>query len=286
MLIYRLQNNEELSNSEQALADFVLSHLPDVCNMNTRQVAKESFVSPATVTRFSKKLGFEGFDQFKRQLYAEWKSSEGKEIQIDADFPFEKIMSYDVMFDRLLLLEQKALQATRELIVPENWDNIICGITRFRNIDIYGEGVSYDTARNFKSNMNRIGYDVFMENDRALQKNRCTYLYENHFNIILSYTGESRRPLEIARFLHQYKRDTLSITNETDNSLMRCTTYHLSVAKLEGRILSGGISNMCSSISFAFLLDLIYASVFQKNYEANLRTIHDIVTRQDLYMPR
>lgn len=286
MLIYRLQKTEELSGSERAVADYVLANTQKVCGMNTREVAKEAFVSPATVVRFSKRMGFEGFEQFKRQLYAEWTSNDGKDMVIDADFPFEKDTTCEDIFDHMLMLEQNALRATKDLIEPDRWDAIICDIAACRHIDIYGEGVSFETARNFKNNMNRIGYDIFMENDRALQTNRCANLFADHFNLLLSYSGESGRTLSIARVLNDHHLKTLSITGEGDNSLMRCTEHHLSIAKMEGKIVAGGISNMCSSISFSFVLDLLYAGIFQKNYEENRRKIRDSVMLQNLYLSK
>lgn len=286
MLINRLQNNEDLSNSERAVAAFVLANTQKVCNMNTRELAKEAFVSPATVVRFSKKMGFYGFEQFKRQLYAEWTSNYGRDIVIDADFPFEEDTPIEELFDRMLRLEQNAIKATRELINTGKWEGLISDITSCNGIDIYGEGISFDTALNFKTNMNRIGYNVFMENDRGRQVNWCSNVFKDHFNLILSYSGESERTLSIAKFLHENGLNTLSITCEGDNSLKKYTKHHLEIARMEGRIVSGGISNMCSGRSFSFILDLIYASVFQKNYDKNRKMIRDSVLLQSLYFTK
>lgn len=284
MLLYRLQTKHELSGSEQALADYVLSNTGEVCNMNIRTLAAKAFVSPATVTRFAQKMDFESFEQFRRQLYVEWTNNGGQDILVDADFPFEKDTPAEEVFERMMRMEQKALKATRDLIPPEEWERIINDIAKCRFIDIYGEGVSFDTAFSFKSNMLRIGYEVFMESDRSRQMNRCVTLHKDHFNLLLSYSGESERSLWVARFLHQHGCRSLSITSEGDNKLQKLTTYHLSIAKMEGRILTGGISNMCSTMSFTFILDLIYAGVFQKNYEENRKKIRNNVMLQNLHL--
>lgn len=209
-------------------------------------------------------MGFESFEQFKRQLYAEWLSNGNKNIAIDADFPFDADTPFETIFDRIADLEKKAIEETRNLINLDKWELLIADIANCKSIDIYGEGVSYEVTECFISNMNRIGYDIFMEKDRARQKYRSTNLLPDHFNLFLSYSGESAFSLSIARMFHKNKLKSLSITSEMPNQLMHQTTYHLSIARMEGRITSGGISTMCSTISFNFLLDLIYACVFQK----------------------
>lgn len=275
MLLYQLQTKSGLSNSEQVLASYVLANTQKTCNMNIRAVAAEAYVSPATVTRFSQKMGFDSFEQFRRQLYAEWTSNQGKDIIIDADFPFEKDTPTEDIFERMMNMEQKALKITKSLIQLAEWDRIISDITKCKFIDIYGEGVSFDTATNFKSNMLRIGYEVFLEEDRGRQMHRCATFHANHFNLLLSYSGESEQTLRIAKLLYQHQCKSLSITSEGENTLMKYTNYHLSIAKMEGQILLGGISNICSAVSFSFILDLIYACVFQKNYDENRKKIRN-----------
>jgi len=262
----------------------VLANTLRVCNMNTREISREAFVSPATIVRFSKKMGFTGFEQFKRELYAEWISNDGKNISIDADFPFEEDTPYEDIFQRMVDLEKKALQETKELIPLDKWDHIISDMATCKSIDIYGEGISFATANNFKINMERIGYNVFMESDRARQTNRCVSLFPDHFNLLLSYSGELEITLAIAKLLQLNNLKSLSITSERANRLMQYTTHHLPIARMEGRITSGGISNMCSSISFSFVLDMIYASIFKKNYQENRERIRKNVILQNTYL--
>ncbi|WP_099467205.1 MurR/RpiR family transcriptional regulator [Konateibacter massiliensis] len=273
MLIYKLQKKEDLSNSEQILADFILANTLRVCNMSTREISSEAFVSSATVVRFAKKMGFDSYEQFKQQLYAEWSSTDEKYLTIDADFPYDADTPYETIFDRIAGLEKKAIQETKEMIHLDKWEALIEDIAGCKAIDLYGEGVSYETAHSFASNMNRLGYDIFVEKDRARQVHRSTNLFPDHFNLFLSYSGESNFSLSIAKMLHKHKLKSLSITSERPNQLMNQTTHHLSIARMEGKITTGGISTICSTISFAFLLDLIYSCVLQKKYDENLAHI-------------
>ncbi|WP_312433072.1 MurR/RpiR family transcriptional regulator [Lacrimispora sp.] len=273
MLIYKLQKKEDLSNSERILADFILANTLRVCNMSTREISSEAFVSSATVVRFAKKMGFDSYEQFKRQLYAEWKNTDEKYLLIDADFPYDGTTPYDTIFDRIAGLEKKAIQETRNLICLDKWNAVIEDIVCYNSIDIYGDGISYEAVHSFSSNMNRLGYNIFIEFDRSKQIHRSTNLFQDHFNLFLSYSGESPFSLSIAKMFHANKLKSLSITSDRPNQLMHQTTHHLSIARMEGRIQTGGISTICSTISFIFILDLIYSCVFQKKYEKNMKNL-------------
>ena len=152
-----------------------------------------------------------------------------------------------------------------------------------RTINIYGEGISFSSAANFARNMNQIGYEVFFESDRSRQMRRCAGLNKQHFNLIISYSGESDFAIRVAKLLRQNKRISLSITNERENRLMHCTTHHLMVARMEEQIATGGISNMCSNIAIMFVLDMIYAGVFQRHYEENKQLVREMGELQHIW---
>ena len=205
---------------------------------------------------------------------------------MDADFPFEADTSYQDIFERMAELETKAIRETQALIFGRGTGKeIIDDISSCRFIDIYGEGISLTIASNFKVNMERIGYYVFLEGERSCQIGRAIGLHRDHYNLLLSYSGETEFTLSVARLLRQNNLPILSITSDKENTLMHYSTRHLSIARMEGRITSGGISNMCSGMSFSYILDLIYISLFQKNYEANRQLMRDKIMVQYMNFP-
>ena len=70
-LVEQLLAKEGFSPSECILADFLLKNFRLLAGMSTRQLAKEAYTNSAAIVRFSQKLGFGGYTEFKVQFLAE-----------------------------------------------------------------------------------------------------------------------------------------------------------------------------------------------------------------------
>ena len=68
MIISKLEKKENFTNNENEIADYILKHLDEVHLLSAESLAKKAFVSKATVVRFCRKLGVEGYRDFQRSL--------------------------------------------------------------------------------------------------------------------------------------------------------------------------------------------------------------------------
>lgn len=62
------QNIKHLNESEKRIFQYVLKNFDEAKHYSIRQLAKKCFVSSATIFRFTKKLGFEGYSDFVDSL--------------------------------------------------------------------------------------------------------------------------------------------------------------------------------------------------------------------------
>lgn len=58
-------NHEKKEDINHVIAKFMKDHMSEIPEMNIEQVAKECYASPAKISNFSKKLGYESFIQLK-----------------------------------------------------------------------------------------------------------------------------------------------------------------------------------------------------------------------------
>ena len=68
LIIEKLKLKEKMSDNEESIADFILGLGEELKKYSTRNIADATYTSPATVVRLCKKLGFAGFDDFKKQF--------------------------------------------------------------------------------------------------------------------------------------------------------------------------------------------------------------------------
>ena len=65
-LIKNIENvQNELSMTEEKLASYILANLGDIPHMTAQKLADLSETSPATVIRFSRKIGYKKYSDFK-----------------------------------------------------------------------------------------------------------------------------------------------------------------------------------------------------------------------------
>ena len=65
IMINMLKERDNLSTSERAVLDYLIANKAALKDLSVEAVAKASFTSPASVVRMTKKLGYEGFKDFK-----------------------------------------------------------------------------------------------------------------------------------------------------------------------------------------------------------------------------
>ena len=70
-LVKQLQEQNGFSESECMIAEYLLKNFRMLAGMSTRQLAKDTYTNSAAIVRFSQKLGFGGYTEFKVQFLAE-----------------------------------------------------------------------------------------------------------------------------------------------------------------------------------------------------------------------
>ena len=66
--MFNYENIESLNDLELSLYNYIIKIKDRVVDMTIREVASEAHVSTTTVLRLCKKLGFDGFSEFKIKL--------------------------------------------------------------------------------------------------------------------------------------------------------------------------------------------------------------------------
>ncbi len=108
-------------DTRRVIGEFILRERTHLSDYTIADIAQETFVSKASVTRFAKSLGYEGWRGFIRDFMAEVHYEANYGAAIDPNFPFhandsdEKVVNavadvaYDAMADTLRLLNRGAL---------------------------------------------------------------------------------------------------------------------------------------------------------------------------------
>lgn len=64
MIIEKLMKQADFTDVEKSIAAYLMKNGFDVKNMSIQSLARATFSSPSTITRFCRKLGLDGYKKF------------------------------------------------------------------------------------------------------------------------------------------------------------------------------------------------------------------------------
>lgn len=86
MIIHQIEQTH-FSDSEALIIQFILNRGMDIKNMTTKEIAEATFTSPSLLVRIAKKMGYAGWNQFKKAFLEELEYMYASQ-DIDASIPF------------------------------------------------------------------------------------------------------------------------------------------------------------------------------------------------------
>ena len=135
-------------------------------------------------------------------------------------------------------------------------------------------GDTFEMAKTFKNRMIKIGKTVIVERRTDnLYYSACQVPKDACF-ILISYSGETESLLKVAKLLQNRKIPTIVLTSFSENALSSMSDIVIRISTREKLI--ENLGNFSSLISVSFILDTLYASVFQKHYTKNYQTKCDL----------
>lgn len=270
----RLLFQENMTEVDKTLANFFIDSGRRVEKLSSRTIASTLFVALSTVTRFCQFLGFSGYSDFKLAFLKELDYLERNFLNINPNFPFtendinvalaSKIATLykETVEDSLSLLHHDSLQAATKLL--SNAAIIYLGMV----------GDTFEMAETFKNRMIKIGKTVIVERRTDnLYYSACQVPKDACF-ILISYSGETESLLKVAKLLQNRKIPTIVLTSFGENALSSMFDIVIWISTREKLI--ENLGNFSSLISVSFILDTLYASVFQKHYTKNYQTKCDL----------
>lgn len=282
-IMTQLEFELDFSQSEKQIGRYILNHGDEVLNMSVKELAKKTYTSPATIVRLCKKIGLEGYNDFKIKYSAELQYDLHHHNRVDINFPFQKDDTDQVICHKLANLSQEVIADTVKLIDFDELHKIVELLYHNQDIDIYGAGNSLLAAMSFQHKMMRIQRNV---NLKVLHGEQIFMSYNSNpqrIAMIISYSGETNEIVKIAQILKEKKTPLIVLTSVGDNRLSHYADYILNIGSRE-KIFTK-IAPFASQISIEYLLNVIFSCLFQKDYDKNIQNKISYDKKNDVRHP-
>lgn len=260
---HKITQGKELTPTEQQLGQMVLAMGEDVRGLSIKEFARQANVSVASIHRFCKKLGLEGFKELKVELMRAASRADSAP-EVDINFPFDATSSAQEISERMARLYETTLSETREILDPAQLDYAAKLVLRADTVDIYTGSHNLYPAGMFRDRLLSAGKSSTCYDNIEAQVRTALASGPDHAAIVISYSGLAPNLKEILPILCSRHVPVIVIGTPYCARIHPGFAAYLTVSDIES--LSHRITQFASHIAVQYVLDSLYSSYFAKDY--------------------
>ena len=264
----QLINQDMWSSSEKIIADYILKNKDKVITMSIQELSKETYASTASIVRFCRKLGLDGFSDFKIQFATQLQKKDEESLSaVNPDFPIDKNDSFFELSQKIYDLTKESLTITYQRLNVKEFEKATKLMLGSKRVAIFAVGDSFIRALSFQNKMLKLNFPILMTTLPSENSQLANVLTKNDCAIIISYSGESRDIVNTVRILAKRKIPIISVTSSKKSTLGKWSQIILQTIDNESK--SVKYSNFASQTSIELILNTLYSCFFLHDYEIN-----------------
>ena len=188
------QRQGQLTRSGHAVADYLLQHADEAQYLSISSLARECNVAEATVFRFCRALGFDGYHEMRialAQANATGTMSSQRELQPGA--------STETLFEHASARLFTAINGTQNALSAEAVDEAARMLREAKQVFCFGQGGSMLLANDICARFPSLSTKFRTSGDSHLQLLTASLMNEADVVLFVSYSGATRDMMETLR---------------------------------------------------------------------------------------
>lgn len=252
----------DFTDSEGKIGEYIMDNTDEVYNLTALELGNLTGTSAASVIRFSKKLGYSGFQELKISLAKDRDNEGSKRNKIYEAISIED--STDSIMEKIAMENINAIRNTLKLLDRDCLDKVVELIDNGNRIFLFGIGSSFLVARDFQYKLARINMPVFLYEDLHLQLVSASNMKKGDVAIGISHSGKTKEIYMALELAKEAGCDTISITRYGDNPISKIASLNLYTAEVEEYLRMGAIASRIAQLT---VIDILFTSIVKKNYD-------------------
>lgn len=268
-----------LTAAEKKVADYVIIHQQESQYMSISELAEACGVAEATVSRFSKRLGYKGYNAFKLAV-ANATSPRGGGNPLSGEITPEDTVfdmcqklytaNLDAMEQTLGLLRPEAVKAAGDLL--ERADKVLC----------MGQGGSMVMAQEAAHLFSTAFGKYFAVTDSHMQAIAAAQLGPRDVILYFSYSGATRDMVENCLLARERGARVILVTRFPKSPGAALASVVLQCGANENPLQMGSVA---ARIAMIFVLDVLFSEVCRRDLpacRARRRQVADALSEKHL----
>ena len=251
---------EIATKTEKKIIDGILDiPLDEIIYLSISDLASRLKVAEATLVRFCKKLGYNGFQEFKLHL--------SRETGVIGDY------TNDCVAKKIALQMVDAINETSRSIRYDQCLAIADLMIKSDHVCAFGVGNSSITAMEISNVFARLGINVTYTPDSHLQAMITSNLSSKDTVILISVSGSTKDIIDVAEVAKQNGVNIVVITCYDRSPLAKYADHILFSTRREAAWEGGSVSTI---VSISYIINVLYHAVYEKlgedGYEYTMRS--------------
>lgn len=250
------------SSADRKIADYLFSHADAVPHLTVQELAEKTETGYATVCRFFKKMGIEGFREFKRSVAEELGSHKAITSPPDFDGSENPTVTFDEIGKSICDYSSSIVSNCRKFFKSDQINDVVSCLQRAELIHFIGLGTSAVTAQYAHTKFFRLKPGCSFDTDIILSKMKAAQLGSGNVLFAISSSGRTKSILEIAKIARSNHATVISVCDFVNSPLANlsdisiCTTVRESnkYIDMDFPLIQGQIT----------IIDMIYACIYNR----------------------
>ena len=234
-MIFTYEQISKLNDTELIVYNYIVKNVNKVLNMNIRELALESHVSTATITRFCHKLDCDGFVEFKIELKR-----------------FNEVNKMPEIDDEITMLNQ-FFEYSKGKEFQDNINEAVNYIVDSNFVVCLGIGQSGSMAKYAARFFSNIGYYSQYIDDPFYPP--TTDHFEKCLLIAFSNSGETKEVIDQLRLYRGIQSRIISITNESNSTIAKMAD--LTIPYFIKKVILPSTKNISSQVPVVYIIERI-----------------------------
>lgn len=272
-LLLRIESSMPfLSKSEKKVGEYILNNPKKVADMSTQSLSTACQVSEPTLIRFTRKLGFNGYREFKLQLSANLvsKQLENTPVRVDINDSAQEI------YEKLTAFTIASLKSTVNTIDGNDLETaanyIYLASQKKHQIFLSGMGASTVLIKEFQIKMMRLNIQTVFYEDIHLRLEACTNLKKDDLFICFTTLGSSKENYELIDIAHSRNAKIIIITQYGNSKTSEKADITLYTSVIENNL---RLASQTSIVLQSMIVDTIFLIIALKDYETISKDVQE-----------
>ncbi len=264
------QNKNKFSTSEDALVEYFLQLKNDeLVNKTLADMASDTDISQTTIYNFVKKLGFNGFQDFKIKLA----SNSINPTQPERFVNYTEITpsdSYLEVAKKTIHFNQQSLEHLINFLDEKTLHRIVRLLEKSKNIYFLGQGGSSVVAMDSYHKFLRSKLNSHYVSDYHMQLTICSKLTKDDCVFLFSHSGDSLETINLAKILQKNHCPVICITGNPTGKILKLATESVIAFSQEAKYRT---ESLTSRLLYQTVMDILYTIIMFKDEEENEKVL-------------